>query len=121
MPSSYQDVDWGYGDCGAPTTDNPLSLPALNEYLARYGYQMKASDPYSPIPIIQWENKKGGIPITLAAPQFRADGHDRLVYDLNDIRDMLAHWHNGGIEVGDGHELVATRRAPAPSVGESAT
>jgi hypothetical protein len=38
----------------------------------------------------------------MAAPQFRADGYyDQLVYDLNDVRDMLAHLNSDGVDVGD--------------------
>ena len=108
MPS-YQDVNWGYNNDAAPPTDNPFPLHALNEHLAKSGYQMKPRDPYNPFPIIQWE-KKGANPITLAAPQYSADGYDELVYDLDDVRDMLAHLNSDGVDVGDGHELVARKR-----------
>ncbi len=105
--SSYQDVNWGY-NTDAPVTENPLPLSALNTHLARLGYQMRPRDHLSPEQLIHWE-KKDGIPITLAAPQFRADGYyDELVYDLYDIRDMLAHLNRDGISAG--HELVAKRR-----------
>ena len=46
-------------------------------------------------------------PITLAAPQFQAEGYDNLVYDIYDIRDMLKHLNTEGVA---GHELVAKRR-----------
>jgi hypothetical protein len=105
MPS-YQDVDWGYGN-NAPVTNDPLPLWALDEHLARLGYLREAQDPLSPLPrLLQWE-KKGATPITLAAPQFQAEGYDNLVYDLYDIRDMLKHLNTDGIA---GHELVAKRR-----------
>lgn len=105
--ASYQDVNWGY-NTDAPTTDDPLTLAALNEHLARAGYQMKARDPLSPDydQFITWE-KEGADPIILAAPQFRAEGHyDQLVYELPDIRDMLKHLNREGL---DGHELKASR------------
>jgi hypothetical protein len=50
-------------------------------------------------------------PITLAAPQFQAQGYDGLVYDLYDIRDMLKHLNSDGMT---GHELVAKRRTQIP-------
>jgi hypothetical protein len=111
--SSYQDVNWGY-NTDAPITEDPLPLSALNDHLARFGYQMTAVDPLSPLAgvLIQWE-KKGAPPITLAGPQFRAENYyDQLVYDLHDIRDMLSHLNKDGISSA-GHELVAKRR---PSV-----
>lgn len=106
MPSSYQDADWGYGN-DAPVTHDPLPLSALDEHLARMGYHRKALDKFAPPSfLLQWE-KEGVPPITLAAPQFEADGYDNLVYDLNDIRDMLKHLKTDGMA---GHELVAKRR-----------
>src|SRR5262245_9636690 len=107
MSSSYQDVDWGYGN-DAPVTDDPLPLWSLDAHLARRGYQRKPpADPYAPPEhVLHWE-KKGAPPITLAAPQFRAEGYDGLVYDLYDVRDMLKHLDMDGMA---GHELVAKRR-----------
>jgi len=105
MPS-YQDVDWGYGN-DAPVTDDPLPILALDEHLGRMGYRRKAQDQYAPPSrLLHWE-KDGAPPITLAAPQFKAEGYDNLVYDLYDIRDMLKHLNRDGM---DGHELVAKRR-----------
>jgi hypothetical protein len=57
--------------------------------------------------LIQWE-KKDCAPITLAAPQFRAEGlYDQLVYELDDIRDMLSRLGGNGF---GGHELLAKRQ-----------
>ncbi len=73
----------------------------------------KASNPLAPLPrTLQWEKhgtKRTDIvpPITLAAPQFKAEGYDNLVYDLNDIRDMLKHLELDRL---DGHVLTAKRR-----------
>jgi len=108
MPS-YQDVDWGYGD-DAPATGDPLPLWDLDVHLARKGYRRKAQDIYAPLPkVLHWECQGGAPPITLAAPQFQAEGYDNLVYDLNDIRDMLKHLNNESVAK-SGHELVAKRR-----------
>jgi hypothetical protein len=107
MPSSYQDVDWGYGN-DAPVTEDPLPIWALDQHLARMGYHRNTpTDPYAPPSrILHWE-KDGAPPITLAAPQFKAEGYDNLVYDLYDIRDMLKHLNSDGMA---GHELVAKKR-----------
>jgi hypothetical protein len=106
--SSYQDVDWGYGENDAPVTPEPLPLWDLDAHLARKGYQRKYVDKYAPPSrILHWE-KEGAPLITLAAPQFTAEGYDGLVYDLNDIRDMLKHLDLHRL---DGHELVARKRA----------
>lgn len=106
MTSSYQDVDWGYGN-DAPATQDPLPLFALDAHLHRKGYARKAQDKYAPpSQLLHWE-KDGAPPITLAAPQFAAEGYDGLVYDLNDIRDLLKHLNMEGL---DGHALKAKRR-----------
>ena len=110
--SSYQDVDWGY-NTNAPMTDNPLPLSALNEYLAKFGYQMQPKDPYSPDCLIHWV-KAGEDPITMAAPQFQAKGYyDQLVYDIHDVRDMLEHLNRDDFDAPNGHELQAKRRDPS--------
>lgn len=109
--SSYQDVDWGYGN-DAPTTGDPLPIWALDQHLHRLGYQRVAQDKYAPPSFLLHWVKEGAPPITLAAPQFRAEGYDGLVYDLADIRDMLAHLNMAGL---DGHELVARKRAQVRS------
>ena len=88
-----------------------MNLSALNEHLARFGYQMKPIDPLAPPSHLLHWLKDGANPITLTAPQYRAEGYDNLVYDLHDIRDMLKHLHSDGI--GEGHELVARRRTQA--------
>lgn len=106
MSPSYQDVDWGYGN-DAPVTHDPLPIWALDEHLARMGYHRKGQDKYAPPAfLLHWE-KEGAPPITLVAPQFTAEGYDGLVYDLNDIRDMLKHLNTDGMA---GHELVAKKR-----------
>jgi hypothetical protein len=107
--SSYQDVDWGYGN-NAPVTKDPLPLSALDQHLARLGYHRKGHDPFQPPSfLLHWE-KEGACPITLAAPQFAAEGYDNLVYDLHDIRDLLKHLNTDGMA---GHELVAKKRKQA--------
>jgi hypothetical protein len=109
--SSYQDVNWGY-NTDAPTTDAPLSLGALNDYLATFGYFMQPKkDPYSPECLIHWVKKGSPIPITMAAPQFQhPDFYDQLVYDIFDVQDMLEHLDGDEI---DGKELQAKRRDPS--------
>jgi hypothetical protein len=109
--SSYQDVDWGYGN-DAPVTEDPLPLSALDVHLARMGYRREVQDKYAPPQrLLHWE-KAGANPISLAAPQYKADEYDNLVYDLHDIRDLLKHLNTDGVDTG-GHELVATRRKRA--------
>jgi hypothetical protein len=107
--SSYQDVDWGYGD-NAPTTEDPLPIWTLDQHLRRLGYRRPPPDQFAPPCFLLHWLKDGAPPITLAAPQFRAEGYDSLVYDLHDVRDMLKHLNMDGV---DGHELVARRRVQA--------
>jgi hypothetical protein len=108
--SSYQDVDWGY-NTNAPITDNPLPLSAIDEYLDKFGYKrLPPADPLAPEYFYHWV-KPGAPTITMAAPQFRAEGYyDTLVYDIHDIRDMLEHLDSDEFDGPNGHELQAKHR-----------
>jgi hypothetical protein len=105
---AYQDVSWGPGKLEAPLTDAPVTFKRFQLVMNSAGFYLCKLERESCI--VHWESTKTNTIITTLMPDFRAAGHDELVYDMAYVLDILPKLAGRGT-ANEGHNLVATLRS----------